>query len=116
MSTDFITITVTDFDGNWWKVLIEFKAEKTITGLVVTNKYGSSTYYYDGDEVSTGKPLPFNQSTVIDLFNPDNFGPIKTGLYQNASVGSSNRLVTNIADETNQKALALISFRLLYDD
>jgi hypothetical protein len=37
------------------------------------------------------------------------------GLYQNASVGSDNRLVTNVADENNQKFLALISFRLLFD-
>lgn len=117
LDDDFITITVTDNNWNWWKVLIEFtykQPQKTITGLVVTNKDGSSNYYYNGNPVASGNPLPFTQSTVIDLFNSLNFDSTD-GLYQNASVGSDNRLVTNVADENNQKFLALISFRLLFD-
>jgi len=117
LNDNFITITVTDDNGNWWKVLIEFKATDSIMGLVVTNKYGNSTYYYEGVKVSTGKLMPFNQSTVIDLFNPNNFDPPDggPGLYQYAGVRSNNRLVTIIAHTNNQKSLALISYRLLVD-
>jgi hypothetical protein len=116
LNTDFATIIVTDNDWNWWKVLIEFKETDSIKGLVVTNKGGSSSYYYNGNPVATGNLMPFTQSTVIDLFNPSNFGPTTDGLYQYAGVGSNNRLVTNIADNTLQKNLALVSFRLMFDD
>jgi len=119
LNDNFITIIVTDYNGSWWKVLIEFKDTNTITGLVVTKTGGSSsTYYYNGNPISVAKSMPFNQSTVINLFDPDNFTPPDggPGLYQNAGVGSDNRLVTNIAHDTNQKNLALISFRLLMDD
>jgi hypothetical protein len=56
----------------------------------------------------------FNRSIVINLFDPANFTST-AGLYQNASVGSNNRLVTNIAGDTHQNFLAMISFRLLVD-
>jgi hypothetical protein len=117
LNKNFITITVTDYNGNWWKVLIDFKETDSIMGLVVTNKGGSSTYYYNGNPVSIGNLMPFNQSTVIDLFDPANFTPPDggPGLYQNAGVRSNNRLVTNIAHEINQKKVAMISYRLLVD-
>ena len=117
LNKNFITITVTDYNGNWWKVLIDFRETDSITGLVVTNKGGSSTYYYNGNPVSIGKPMPFTQSTVINLFDPANFTPPDggPGLYQDAGVRRDNRLVTNIAHEINQKSLALISYRLLVD-
>jgi len=57
----------------------------------------------------------FTSSTIIDLFDSDNFDST-AGMYQNAGVGSNNRLVTNLADDTLQKDLALVSFRLLVDD
>jgi hypothetical protein len=123
LNKNFITIIVTDYNGNWWKVLIDFKQTDSIETdsiirLVVTNKGGSSTYYYDGDHVSDGKPMPFNQTTAINLFDPDNFDRISGigGMYKDAGVGSNNRLVTNIAHENNQKNVSMISYRLLVDD
>jgi hypothetical protein len=118
LDLNFIKITVTDYNGNWWKVLIDFKETDSIAGLVVTNKGGSSTYYYEGVPVSTSKSMPFTNSTIIDLFDPNNFDPPDggPGLYQDAGVRSDNRLVTNIAHTNNQKKVALISYRLLVDD
>jgi hypothetical protein len=111
LNKDFVTITVTDNNWNWWKVLIDFDAGKEITTIKLKSYYGTSEWKA-GHQGST-----FTQSTVIDLFNSSNFDT-KTGIggmYQNASVGSDNRLVTNLADDSLQKKLALISFRLLFD-
>jgi len=111
LKSDFITITVTDNDWNWWKVTIDLnydvgQAEKEIASIEVKSANGDSNY------ISTG--FVFTPSTVIDLFDPNNFDST-LGLYQNAGIGSNNRLVTNIADDTNQKTLAMISFRLMVD-
>ena len=114
LKSDFITITVTDNNWNWWKVIMDLNydpsggGKKEITSIKVKSNNGISNYLATNFE--------FTQLTVIDLFDPDNFDTDKTGLYQNASIGNTNRLVTNIADDTNQKTLAMISFRLLYDD
>jgi hypothetical protein len=109
LKMDFITITVTDYNGNWWKVTINFVNPRKIATIEVKSANGVSNYI-DTD-------FPFNQSTVIDLFETNNFTPPDggPGLYQDAGVRSNNRLVTNIADSNNQKKVALISYRLLVD-
>ena len=113
LKSDFITITVTDFDGNWWKVLMVLNydpsggGKKEITSIKIKSANGVSNYLATNFE--------FTESTVIDLFNESYFDS-NAGLYQYAGVRSKNRLVTNIADTTNQKFLAMIFFRLLWDD
>jgi hypothetical protein len=109
LGSNFATITVTDTNWNWWKVLIIFKYDnvKKIDTIVVRSGNGSSSYL-DTNFV-------FDQSTILDLFDQDNFNST-AGLYQEANVGSNNRLVTNLADNNLQKNLALVSFRLLVDD
>jgi hypothetical protein len=112
LDDDFITITVTDNNWNWWKAqinLINASSQKKIQTIELRSDNGISDYN-DTD-------FEFNQSTVIDLFNSSNFTTTKDsgGMYQNAGVGSNNRLVTNIADRNLQKNLAMISFRLLVD-
>ena len=113
LKSDFITITVTDFDGNWWKVLMVLNydpsggGKKEITSIKIKSANGVSNYLATNFE--------FTESTVIDLFNESYFDS-NAGLYQYAGVRSKNRLVMNIADTTNQKFLAMIFFRLLWDD
>ena len=111
LNRDFATITVIDDDWNWWKVTIDFADVREITTITLKSHYGASEWK------AVYKGSTFNQSTVIDLFDPNNFDLISGigGMYQDAGVGSNNRLVTNIADNNLQKNLAMISFRLLVD-
>jgi hypothetical protein len=111
LKTDFITITVTDNNWTWWKAQINFGNVRKVDTIELRSDNGISEWKaeYQGSS--------FTQSTVIDLFNSSNFTTTKDsgGMYQNASVGSNNRLVTNIADDTHQNFLAMISFRLRVD-
>jgi len=106
---NFIMITVTDYNGNWWKVLIDFKKPDEIIDIYISSASGTSKYKQTN--------FLFDSSTIIDLYNSSNFTITKDagGMYQNAGVRSDNRLVTNIAHTNNQKFLAVISFRLLVD-
>ena len=115
LSGNFITITVTDYNGNWWKVIMDLNYDPSggkneITSIKLKSANGVSNYLATDFE--------FTESTVIDLFDPNNFDPEDggLGLYQNAGVGTNNRLVTLIAHTNNQKAVAMISYRLLVDD
>jgi hypothetical protein len=106
LNRDFATITVTDDDWNWWKAEISMKETKSIDSIYLRSDNGTSKNLTD---------FSFTSSTIIDLFDSDNFDST-AGLYQNAGVGSNNRLVTNLADDNLQKDLALVSFRLMFDD
>ena len=106
LNKNFITITVTDDNGTWWKAEITFKETKTIELIELRSDNGIS---------KNDTAFSFTSSTVIDLFNESYFDS-PAGLYQNAGIGSKNRLVTNIAHEVNQKSLAMVFFRLMWDD
>ena len=106
LNKDFATITVIDDDWNWWKAEISMEEIKGIDSIYLRSDNGTSKNLTD---------FSFTSSTIIDLFDSDNFDST-AGMYQNAGVGSNNRLVTNLADDTLQKDLALVSFRLLVDD
>jgi hypothetical protein len=113
LNGNFITITVTDYNGNWWKVLINFQKPNSIINIYIRSARGASKYKQTN--------FLFDSSTSIDLFNSSNFELSADdehgigGMYQNACVGSNNRLVTLIAHENNQKNVAMISYRLLVD-
>jgi hypothetical protein len=109
LNKDFATITVIDDDWNWWKAEITFKDTKKVEQIELRSDNGIS---------KNDTAFSFTSSTIIDLFDSSNFETIKDngGMYQNAGVGSNNRLVTNLADDNLQKDLALVSFRLMFDD
>ena len=109
LNDNFIMITVTDYNGNWWKVLIDFKKPNTIIDIYISSASGTSKYKQTN--------FLFDSSTIVDLYNSSNFDTTEDsgGLYQNAGVRSDNRLVTLIAHKNNQKNVAMISFRLLVE-
>ena len=113
LNKDFATITVIDDDWNWWKAEISMEEINGIDSIYLRSGNGASQNLTD---------FSFIDYPTVDLFNPDNFelSPDDEhgigGMYQDAGVGSNNRLVTNLADDNLQKDLALVSFRLLVDD
>ncbi len=106
LNTDFVKIAVVDFDGNWWKVLINFRKSNHITDLYISSANGVSKY--------NEADFSFISTPTVDLYNSANFD-VTDGLYQNAGVGSDNRLVTLVGDSQNMIDAGLISFRLLFD-
>ena len=112
LKNNFITIMVTDYNGNWWKAIMDLNYDPSgggkneVNSIKLKSANGVSNYLATDFE--------FTESTAIDLFNESNFDST-AGLYQNAGVGSDNRLVTLIAHTNNQKDVAMISFRLLVD-
>jgi hypothetical protein len=110
LNTDFVKIAVVDFDGNWWKVLINFRKSNHIIDLYISSANGVSKY--------NETDFSFISTPTIDLWNSSKFttiGDEPGGLYQDADVGSDNRLVTLIGDSQNMIDAGLISFRLLFD-
>ena len=118
LDSDFIMITVIDVDKNWWKVEIDLRYDKgtqQINGLIVKTLPGdvahTSTYQVNGLDVSNANPLHFNDTTWVDLLNESKYDK-PDGCYQNAGVGDTNTMVTEVADATNQKAKAIIYYLL----
>jgi hypothetical protein len=107
LNNDFLAITVTDYNGNWWKAEMLFLKPDKIKAIYLKSGEGTSENLTD---------FSFIDYPTVDLFNSLNF-ETKTGvggMYQNASVGSDNRLVTLVGDSQNMIDNALISFRLMW--
>ena len=108
LDNDFIAITVTDYSGNWWKAEMLFQKPNEIKAIYLKSGNGASENLTD---------FSFIDYPTVDLFDPANFETTDGigGMYQDASVGSDNRLVTLVGDTNNMINNALISFRLLVD-
>ena len=108
-NNDFVAITVTDYNGNWWKAEMLFLKTNQIKAIYLRSGNGASQNLTD---------FSFIDYPTVDLFDLSKFTITDGagGMYQNASVGSNNRLVTLVGDSQNMVDNALISFRLMWDD
>jgi len=108
LNSDFIAITVTDYNGNWWKAEMLFVKPNQIKSIFLRSGNGGIS---KNDTV-----FPFTSSTIINLSDSSKFTTVEEpgGMYQNAGVGSDNRLVTLVGDSLNMINNALISFRLMW--
>ena len=121
LDSDFITISVVDDTGNWWKAYIDLYdsgTDKQITKLEAKSTSGTSEYRQPDDPthvIGTGSNAwTINDTTWIDLLNESKWKTTKDtgGCYQNASISDINTLVTEVADATNQKDKAVIYYLL----
>jgi hypothetical protein len=108
LDNDFVVITVTDYNGNWWKAEILFKKTNKIKAIYLRSSKGIS---------ENETEFSFIDYPTVDLFDSSKFTTTSGsgGMYRDAWVGSNNRLVTLVGDSNNMVDNALISFRLMWD-
>jgi hypothetical protein len=110
LDDDMIQITITDSDGNWWRVVITFKTSNDVVSIVAkagtpTTTRATSTYSYPSP------PFTFDETTIIDLLSMSHYDPTDS-CYQNAGIGDTNVLVTYLGDGVSLKKGVLICYRL----
>jgi hypothetical protein len=119
---DVILITVTDDEGDWWKVVIKMQYtgppqyEQEIFDFTAKSSSGDSVYLnpVDGTAVGSSNPMVFNDTTWLDLLSKSNWQTTDDlgGCYQNASIGDINTLLTQVGDDSTLTGSAVIYFLL----
>ena len=109
---DFIKMVVTDYEGNWWTVEIEFdlpqtKGTKTINDITATAKGKDSSVY----KSELLPPPPFYANTTIDLLNELNY-ELTDSCYKNANISFVNTLHTEVSDGSTPGDVAVRYFYL----
>ena len=104
---DFIMIIVNDDDGDWWKLIIDFKAAPSdqINSITARSGTTSKTSAY------SSAPLIFPLSYPIDLWDRSKYDP-EDACYEYANIDQPNCLVTYLDSTAASKHTDLIWYLL----